>query len=759
MTEKGDKERFLEYYREEIQEGLQAVEDALLKLEKDKGERENLLDTMYRQFHTIKGSSLMMGFQFIGEFSHFLEDIIKDVKKDKIELTPKLIQFLFESLDTIKELALGEVIESIQAIEKAYSLKERFESSIKGPKDNIAQVFIKGEEVQQSQPAEEKIKKTTTERDKTLDETIRIKHKKIESLINICDELTVQVIRLQQEKEKLKELQAYAQSAESIINEILKRGGLSNKIGLYYNEISQLSSCLKGLNSLFMEYNYKIRDELDQLTQTAKKIRNNILQLSMIPASQLLQPFHRAIKELAKEFNKEVDFEIIGGSTEIDKKIFDSMREAIIHIIRNSIDHGIESPEEREKLGKPKRGKIIFNIYPEGDRIVFSIKDDGRGIDIEKVKQKALELGIVSEGELKKLSQRQLLYLIFAHGVSTANSLTKISGRGIGMEIVKQSVEKLKGEVFIASQPNQGTEILMKLPLTLATINLLLFKINEQLFAIPISNIEQIVALNIEELQYIAGNRVIKLGRRLIPIVELATLIGIEWAPKSLDGLQVIVISYLRHRIGFIVDCCLYNEEMMVKKLPYPLNYSHGVTGIAIIGNGELVFVLDVPELMELAKSKVGGIKFKKPMDYSRLEAKQRTIKEESGSVEKEKPTTILVVEDMLTIREMLRSILVSANYKVITACDGLEAMELLTKHKVDLIVTDIQMPRMDGFKLIELLRSKKEYKELPIVITTSIETEEAKQEGLRLGVDAYIVKSKFNQTKFLEIISRLLHE
>jgi two-component system chemotaxis sensor kinase CheA len=462
----------------------------------------------------------------------------------------------------------------------------------------------------------------------------------------------------------------------------------------------------------------------------------------MLPVSTVFDTFPRLVRDISREYNKEIELEIYGGDTGLDKMILEDIKDPLLHILRNCIDHGIESPEEREIIGKPRTGKIVLSACHEGSRIAIRIEDDGRGIDPQKVKQIALQKKVITQPEAEKLSEREVLYLIFKPGFSTKEIITDVSGRGVGLDVVKKNVEKLKGSVMVDSEIGKGTVFTLMLPLTLATIHALIIKAGSETFAIPTVAIEETLRVSISQIKRIVDKDVVIVNGRHIPVVRLIDVLGLPSVDVQKHygaKLPIIILNVDEVRIGFLVDELLREEEIVIKNLGEYFKDVHTAAGATILGEGEVVIILNVSELIKSAKA---------IRETHLLE----DIKEEQH------PTySILVVDDAVALRELQKSMLESAGYSVEVAADGQEAWEKAKSRHFDLIISDIEMPRMDGFQFTEALRKDEEYKDVPVIIVTAREREEDKKRGIEVGADAYIVKTSFDQSRLLEAVERLI--
>lgn len=469
------------------------------------------------------------------------------------------------------------------------------------------------------------------------------------------------------------------------------------------------------------------------------------MQLRMLPCDTVFQAFPRAVRDLARQSGKHAEVVIEGGDAELDKKVLEEINDPLIHILRNAVDHGIETPEERLALGKPESGTITISARQEGDRIVIVVADDGAGIDPDLVREAAVRKGYVTEGEAEAMSDREALYLIFETGFSTAAIITELSGRGVGMDVVREFIiERLKGSLDIRSERNKGTTLILTLPLTLAIIRALLVRVGKRVFAMPTTSIDETLRVAPDEILRTEGRDVIRRGRRTFPLVRVSDILGIP-EDGQLEGAKVPIatVSYSGARFGFIVDGFAGEQQIVIKPLATHLGRVDNIAGVTILGAGDVVPILNVPDLMASARTRVG----------------RRSVHVATAAEDERGPRRVLICEDSFTTRELERSIFETAGYRVETAVDGAAGLALLRGEggTIDAVVTDVQMPRMNGFELTRAIREDEGLTGTPVVIVTSLERPEEKAEGIDAGADAYITKSVFNQDTLLDTVERLI--
>jgi len=452
------------------------------------------------------------------------------------------------------------------------------------------------------------------------------------------------------------------------------------------------------------------------------------------------------VRDLSRERGKEVDLQIEGGDTELDRKVLEEIKDPLMHLLRNAVDHGLETPEEREKAGKPRRGTVTVSAFQKGNNIVIEVRDDGAGINVQRVKQAAAKGKLISSDEAETMTDEEAFRLIFASGLSTSPVVTDISGRGVGMDVVRRNIEGLRGQVDVDSAPGQGTKITLILPLTLATTQELLIQVSSQTFGLPISAVERIQRISLEDISSVEGKEAIMVDSEPVSLVHLGDVLGL---PRDAENdkpdqkIPVVILNSVKKRIAFLVDGVVGQQESVVKSLGKQLSRVPNVAGATILGTGQVIMTLNPVDLTMSARTTEGR--------------SMKAVQTAQAKVEAVKRPTVLVVDDSLTTRTLEKNILETAGYEVKLATDGAEALDILQADGCDLVVSDVLMPRMNGLELTETIRGNPKLKELPVVLVTSLDSREDREKGIELGANAYVVKSNFDQANLLQTIEQFV--
>lgn len=672
MQIEDDMKEIFESFLVESQELLDALTPDLMLLESS-GDDMELMNRIFRGFHTIKGTSGFMGFDSITTITHKAEDLLNKLRRGELQVTLPMVDVLLEVHDWIqllvKNLANGddspveysqtlvkldELINpdasksaSSEQIDKPKSAMESVvnDSSMFGPGDfteeQLAQIQAAFAEINSdfakeiasdSKPSNSALNQVLNNTnlkgagDFSEDELAMIQaafaeinsemsqeEKKITQkpsppppapkVEKPAETKSVEVKKPVAESPNASKQQGIPQStAETTIridvNRIEALMDLSGELVLGRNRLAQISDRLKEMfdnNPLVSE----LLETTSQLDKITTDVQATAMKMRMVPIGKLYQKSPRIVRDLSKEFGKEIELVLKGEETEIDRGIIEELNDPLVHMIRNSCDHGIETPEAREAKGKPRKGTIILDAEQEGNNIVLRIIDDGNGIDAEKVKAKALEKGVITQEQASQMSKREAYQLIFAPGFSTAAVVSAVSGRGVGMDVVKTNIQKLKGIIEIESELNKGTTFVIKLPLTLAIIQGLIVQVEKETYALPLSNVVEVVALTDENCYTINQKRVIRIRQQVLPLLSLKHQLSIP-AEENKKNLQYVVVVGLAHeRFGIVVDSLLGQEEIVIKSLGQYLGHIPTIAGSTILGDGRVIMILDVQELVQ----------------------------------------------------------------------------------------------------------------------------------------------------------------
>lgn len=760
-----DMAKFLTRFIEEARDHIEKLNEGLVRLEKDPGDVETI-NAIFRSAHTIKGSSRMMKLTAITEVAHKMEDALGALRDKRIIHSKDLADLLFQGIDMISEMldrtSEGQPIttDSIALCERLMKAAEGGNAGGPSPSEKDAPVAASPsvsppppvpapEETAVGKSGETPTKTpeaaappapaVSAERQPAVQakarhgETVRISAEKLDDLIKLMGEMVSNQNRLKQRLVDVKLVETAAARYLKLLSEC-DSSGFSDSREAVTTSAQALFVNIKKLVS-------NIRDDTSLHELLIGELQEKSLVMRMIPLSTIFDPLHRIVRDIAKAQGKDVELVIEGGDIELDKKMCDRLGDPLLHMLRNAVDHGIESSGERQAAGKPERGTIrLFAGYDAGS-VLIEISDDGKGISLEKIKEKALRKKLYNEGELDAVTDTALMDLIFQPGFSTSAIITDVSGRGVGMDVVKRNiVEDLRGAIGIKTGEGEGTTFSLRLPLTLAVMRVLLIGAGGTVLAVAAHYISEIIRVPESELIQVVDKKAVRLREEFIPVAAVTRLLGLPGGEQKEPEDRLIVIVHTgREKLGLIADTLIDEEDMVIKPLPAHMKNVQLVSGVTISGRNEIINVLHVPALMKAAR------------DVREARRVAATPAAETKTVH------ILVVDDSLNTREIEKSILESYGYRVTMAGDGVEALEKTREATYDLVITDVEMPRLDGFSLTERLRKDETYKNVPIIIVTSREKEEDKRRGIMVGADAYIIKGAFDQSNLLETIQNLV--
>ena len=738
-----------ELFKIEFEENIQILNSELLKLEQNNSDSE-AAGRMMRVAHTMKGSARMIGLSGVVTLSHFFEDMLGAVKGGQAQLSRVDFNRMYRALDIIKDL----VVEAVAGKPLDYDLNAETEKILNPPEPATgpAAVDAKNEMPDNTAPVEDQ--PATDKNDPapngfTID-SIRVQASKLDTLMNLSAELTISKIQLALRARSIEVLGEMLEDSVRDIREIesilrsLERSGetvVSGQSAITTRLLERFGKAHQEMTAItdnFAEDNSRIGFVSHQFEDIIRNLR-------MLPLSNVFTLFPRMVRDIASEMGKNVDFTTTGGNITADKKILEEIRDPLMHMIRNAVDHGIESPEGRMSSGKPAQGKITLSATQAASNIRIVLEDDGKGLDDEAIKAAAIKKGIISPADAEKLSPQQLHRLIFSPGFSTSKMITDVSGRGVGMEVVQANIEKLKGRISIESTKGSGTRFIIDLPLSLATIRVMIASVSGYPCAVPADFIETTILVDRESIFTMEGKDTIIHAGEPLSIVSLSALLGTgRRTPENLNvnssRIECIIIESQGERVAFVVDRLLDEQEVLIKPLGMMLKNVRNVSGSTILGSGEVCMILDPNDLLRSVSSVHSGA------GASLIETKETAVKK-----------NILLVEDSITTRTQEKRILEANGYEVVTAVDGLDGLQKLLAGEFDAVVSDVEMPNMDGLTMTENIRKEKKYSNIPIVLVTSLSTDEQKKRGLDAGANAYITKSGFDQSILIETIHRLI--
>jgi len=794
MVDKEDlARRLMSTFLEELHDNVDVLNRTLLALEKNPGsdEREGQVNDLFRCAHTVKGAARAVSIDLIEEACHRLEDILSDVRDGQRDFTAELFSLLFKSVDAIEEAGMrlreeqdlteaplqailpqlaqaaeGEVPRAetkASGVENLETSSEKTEST--PPAERVATATPDNDESTTSGSSETRAT-ASTEADvaeattveaapvSTPAATIRVAAEKLDSLLAQTSELLVARRRVEYRTNDAAELRELVGSIWSEWRELEKplrtlfdddaqaeRDRPRNQVHLPKRTAAILQRTGQRLAQLEKDAErLKKNMSLDgrMLAQTCDALDDEVYQVRMLPFAEACRGLDRAVRDLGQATGKQVELVVEGEDVEVDRSVLEGLKDPLIHLVRNAVDHGIETPEQRQASGKDPVARVTVSAELRGGQVEVVVADDGRGFDLDRIREKVRNRGLPEPQD-----ERELVRMIFLPGFSTAPIVTDVSGRGVGLDVVENRIQSLHGSVDVSFEKGRGTQFTMTVPLTLTTIRSLLAVAGGQIFALPTANVRQIVRFLPSEIRSVSGRDMLLLGGSPIPISILASTLGRqEPARRSADEkLLAIVVRVGGMEVALIVDEVTAEQDILVKSLGSRVRRIRHVSGATLLPSGKVALVLNAGNIIRTALDR--------PI-FGQLVQKQ----EETEGAPQHR---LLIVEDSVTTRTLMKSILESSGYDVTTAVDGQQALEILQQNEVDVVVSDVDMPRTDGFELTRAIRSSDQMHDLPVILVTARETDEDKARGIQVGANAYLLKRSFDQRNLLRTIEQLL--
>ncbi|GAA7223696.1 chemotaxis histidine kinase/response regulator CheAY2 [Helicobacter pylori] len=782
-----DLQEIMEDFLIEAFEMNEQLDQDLVELEHNP-EDLDLLNRIFRVAHTIKGSSSFLNLNILTHLTHNMEDVLNRARKGEIKITPDIMDVVLRSIDLMKTLLvtirdtgsdtnngkeneIEEAVKQLQAItsQNLESTKETSGTKEAPKKENKEEAKGENKENKAKAPTAENSASDNPLADEPDLDYANMSAEEVEAeierLLNKRQEADKE--RRAQKKQEAKPKQEVTPTKETPKTETPKAPKTETKakakadteenkapsIGVEQTvrvDVRRLDHLMNLIGELVLGKNRLIRiysdveerydgekflEELNQVVSSISAVTTDlqlaVMKTRMQPVGKVFNKFPRMVRDLSRELGKSIELIIEGEETELDKSIVEEIGDPLIHIIRNSCDHGIEPLEERRRLNKPETGKVQLSAYNEGNHIVIKISDDGKGLDPVMLKEKAIEKGVISERDAESMSDREAFNLIFKPGFSTAKVVSNVSGRGVGMDVVKTNIEKLNGIIEIDSEVGVGTTQKLKIPLTLAIIQALLVGVQEEYYAIPLSSVLETVRISQDEIYTVDGKSVLRLRDEVLSLVRLSDIFKVDAILESNSDVYVVIIGLADQKIGVIVDYLIGQEEVVIKSLGYYLKNTRGIAGATVRGDGKITLIVDVGAMMDMAKS---------------IKVNITTLMNESENTKsKNSPSDyiVLAIDDSSTDRAIIRKCLKPLGITLLEATNGLEGLEMLKNgdKTPDAILVDIEMPKMDGYTFASEVRKYNKFKNLPLIAVTSRVTKTDRMRGVESGMTEYITK------------------
>jgi two-component system chemotaxis sensor kinase CheA len=794
--------RLMATFLDELDEHVRTLNRGVLVLEKDSSNEDSgaVLAELFRAAHSLKGAARAVAQPEIEQVCHHMESVLGGIRDQRLEATPQLFTLLLRTADAIS--SAGQCLRADEAVDdkslgewesclKAMAAGDEFELPGKGrapviqddiPSTQIASApdVVVSKEIPKtpSQPASIdqrsvpnasatlEVEPEAVSRDESVDtgrsaapepliaSTVRVSQEKLDQLLAWTGELLVarqrvesHPVAVESSLDSITEWKQEWQGVQRTLVRMIEDGGTDSLLARSSQYAARLIQTVEGTGERLRDMERTLErlrrqtlSDVRQLNNAGATVQDQVHQIRMVPFEEACAGLERAVRDIATSTGKTVDLHVAGGDIELDRSVVTGLADPLLHLVRNAVDHGIETPTERGATGKSETGRVIVSAELRGSQVEVVVADDGQGLSLDRIRQRLVQQGLPEPSDTQ-----DLVNSIFLPGFSTVEIITDVSGRGVGMDVVKSQVERLRGSIDTASQPGLGTRFTLRVPLTLTTINGVFVEIENQPFVLPSSNVRKLVRFDPDELRSVQGQDTLSLGGSPVPVVPLNELLNHRGDVKTTETgrmLGVVAQSGVREAV-LVVDGVSNEQEIVVKNLGPRIHRLPHVSGGTLLRSGEIALLLNVSGLM---RTLVAGHHASRGLTLS-VAAPVNTAQR------------ILVVDDSMTTRTLLRSILEAAGYDVTTAVDGQDAWDRLQAMQppANVVVADVDMPRMDGFQLTDALRSSEQFSRTPVVLVTSRDNQEDIAQGVRVGASAYLVKSQFDQTNILETIQQLL--
>jgi two-component system chemotaxis sensor kinase CheA len=696
----------------------------LEKLPKSRGKRiHSLVASCMRLAHNVKGSAVIAEFAQIEQLAHGLEDALSAYKEAAKPPPSDVVETMLDGA-----MAMQKLIETEKELPEAASLVTRLrqcggKQETTGADDEADEAVAEegvGSRPQEESSVEPEVIEVTGD-DRARQSLVRVDSRRLDRVMALAGEMLLANARMSAASRNLEQLQEEIQARLSELS-------------------AQQAAAWRSINSSLAASVHTARFDERSFSRLTEEVNLAVKELRMIPLERVAPAWRKTIRESARALGKKVRLILEGGMVEIDRSVLEKVREPVIHLLRNSVDHGIDDPTQRARVGKPEEATVLISATAKGTTVRLEISDDGQGIDLQRVGEVAVDTGLRSEEELARMSSREVSDLVFTPGFSTAESVSRISGRGVGLDVLQRTVADIGGRVdLIPDGLLGGCTFAMTIPVSLLSRRGLLLTVGDSFYLLPIESVERCVRVRRDSLVSFDGAPMAQLAdSEPVPVRWLGALMGVDHGRET-GWLNVIIVANGSSRLGLVVDWIHGEEELVVKQLPWNLRGTDGSNGAAILADGSVALAVDV------------GFAFRKASTASDYTPVAQPV-EPAGSKQR-----ILVADDSLTARTMQRNVLTAAGYEVTQVVDGAEAWEALREEEFDLLVTDIQMPAIDGIELTRRVRADARLHDLPVILVTSLGRPEDIARGAESGADEYLVKGQYAQDELLQAVTRLL--
>lgn len=739
----------LTLFLQEVETHAKALNQGIVALEQDP-DASRLMEPLMRAAHSIKGAASIVGIDSVVELAHAIEDGFVAAQKGEVQIEPGLIDIFLKAVDLLGKLAhtpedeasdwlaaqtqaFGQLAQEIRAALAAQLTTTKTRAPAPAPAATVREAD-KGADAKKAVDAV-----TAAQRD------IRVTAENLDRLLGHASEILVDTRRLPPFAEALLQLKKRQGRLVKILQDL--------RASVESNEVRQNASLLaqEAILHARMEQDQITKSLLDfevlaqRLDESSNRLFDQALSSRMLPFAGGVQGFPRMVRDLARELGKNVRLKIVGEDTEVDRDILSRLEAPLNHLLRNALDHGIEPPEERFDAGKPPEGALRLEANHHAGMLVVTVADDGRGINLERVRRKIVDQNLLAADVAALLTDSELLNFLLLPNFSTAVAVTRISGRGVGLDVVHTMIQELRGQIFMESRPGEGTTVRLKLPLSLSVLHVLTVEVGGEAFALPLHRIDRILSVHPSQIQSLENRQYIHVDGQNIGLVPAAQLLGLEKNGDHEGAIPVVVISSHSNQFGLAVDRLLDERDLAVRPLDLRLGKVQDISAAAVLEDGTPMLIVDVDDLVHSIDNLLSD---------GRLRKIVRTVGEAIHPRKR-----VLVVDDSITVRETLRQLLENHGYEVKTAVDGVDGWNAVRAEEFEMVISDVDMPRMNGIELVTQIKQNPKLKKLPVMVVSYKDREEDRRRGLDAGADYYLTKSSFHDETLLRAVVDLIGE
>jgi two-component system, chemotaxis family, sensor histidine kinase and response regulator WspE len=727
----------LELFRLEVEVQVNILNNALLTLESNPTSAQDL-EILMRSAHSIKGAARIVGFSSVVNLAHVMEDCFVAAQKKQIIIQSNQIDILLKGVDQLSKIRQVDIEELGAHQSQLQSIYLEIANIVNPQQQNLQTAIVET-------PTQEIPKEPIIINNNSQDRVVRVSADNLNRIMGLAGETMISANWLEPFTNSL--MQFKAQQLELIksienLRDYLRFDKINRQLDILLSDLGG-----KGQQSLKVigERIQELEQYGRRTTSLSDRLYNEVIATNMRPFNDGVQGFPRMLRDLARQLNKQVNLEIIGKTTSVDRDILIKLEAPLTHILRNAVDHGLETTQERIALGKPSIGNIKLEAFHRGGMLAITISDDGRGIDIEKLRAKVIDRGFASAEVAEKMSESELLEFLFLPGFSTAKQVTEISGRGVGLDIAKSMTQEVGGNVRASSVLGKGTSFYFQLPLTLSVIRTLLVEIAGEVYAFALARIDRIVMLEPKDITTVEGRQFFAIDGKNIGLIAANQILGFSEINVETDQFSVVIISDHSDSYGILVERFLGERDLVVRPLDPRLGKVKDISALALDEDGSPVLIIDTTDLVQSINHLLDT------RHLRRIDLQSRNIQEEIQT------KNILIVDDSITVRETERKLLENRGYQVDVAVDGVEGWNAVRTKSYDLVISDIDMPRMNGIELIKNIRNHPVYSSLPIIVVSYRDRQEDRLQGMEAGANYYLTKSSFEDDTLAQAVADLV--